>query len=190
MMLGRPTAPLSVWPFRSPRRGRWPTGPNLDVREVSTSDSAFVIVFPLPHGATTIADVGTDQILTVLFSPAGKYGAYGGVDDSTIKASTIVGLKTATGKDQPYRRFALKFTPLTYNQNTVERRALISATAVGGSCFVMVAGCLATRYKKEEEDLRGVQESFRASSTGRAAPAAVVEDVEAYARRISGDATK
>lgn len=78
-------------------------------------------------------------------------------------------LRSASGSEQAYRRVELKFTPLTYNQNTVERRALLSATAAGGTCFVAVAGSLATRYKRAEPDLRQVQESFRALPSGRRA---------------------
>ena len=57
----------------------------------------------------------------------------------------------------------------TRSQNLVERRALISATAVGGSAFIFVTGCMANRYKKVKEDLLETQESFRATGSGRKA---------------------
>jgi len=58
----------------------------------------------------------------------------------------------------------------SYNQNTVERRALLSSTAVGGTVFIAVAGCLAPRFAKMKPALRALQESFRAVGTGRRAP--------------------
>ena len=55
---------------------------------------------------------------------------------------------------QPYVRFALDFSALSYNSNTVNRRALLSATALGGSVFILVAGSLATKYKAAAADLQ------------------------------------
>ena len=71
-------------------------------------------------------------------------------------------LPPPTGGTQLYRTLDLKFAPLSYNANTVERRALLSATSVGGSVFVLVSGSLATRYKKLQPELLAVRESFRA----------------------------
>ena len=98
-----------------------------------------------------------------MFDPAGKYGQYGQCDDRTVKKSTLELLTLPSGGKQHYRRIDLKFAPLSYNANTVERRALISATSVGGSVFILVTGSLANRFKAMKEDLVGVQESFRAT---------------------------
>ena len=103
-----------------------------------------------------------------MFDPLGKYGAYGKCDDRTVKKSQLELLSLPSGGKQPYRRIDLKFAPLSYNANTVERRALISATSVGGSIFILVTGSLAKRYKAVKEDLIGVQESFRV--TGQTKP--------------------
>lgn len=54
-------------------------------------------------------------------------------------------------------------------QNLVERKALISATAVGGTAFIFVSSCMANRYKTVEGTLREVQESFRATGSNRRA---------------------
>ena len=78
----------------------------------------------------------------LLPQPAGKYGAYGGVDDFSIKDFEIVSSKSPSGTEQQYRQFALTFNALTYKANTVTRRARVSATSLGGSVFVLVAGCL------------------------------------------------
>ena len=61
---------------------------------------------------------------------------------------------------------SLKFAPLTYNMNTVERRALVSATAVGGTVFILVSGSLATRFKAMQPELVAVQDSFRVLAVG------------------------
>jgi len=146
-------------------------GPNIDVRDVKESDSAFLLVAPLPTSARgSIEKLPPEFFIDVLFSPQGKYGAYGAVDERKVTSSSLVELSLPSGGQQPYRRLALSFSPLTYNQNLVERRALVSATAVGGSAFIFVTGCLANRYKKVKEDLLDTNQSFRAIGSGRKAP--------------------
>ena len=51
-------------------------GPNLDVRDVRQSDSAFVLVKNLPP-KLTIDRLTDEWLMDVLFDPAGKYGQYG-----------------------------------------------------------------------------------------------------------------
>lgn len=141
-------------------------GPNLDVREIKESDSAFLLVTPLPASARDPSEafkaLPADFFLNVLFDPKGKYGAYGTVDERKVISSRVEELTLPSGGKQLYRRLILSFAPLTYNANTVERRALISATTAGGSVFIFVAGCKSTRYKKIQSQLEDTQLSFRA----------------------------
>ena len=62
----------------------------------------------------------------------------------------------------PCREAAPRAQVLTYNQNTVGRRALLSATAVGGSVFLLSSGSTDVRFKQVKEDLAACQQSFRA----------------------------
>ena len=116
----------------------------------------------MPPGARSFEKLKDDFFLDVMFSPLGKFGQYGICDDRKVVASTLEPLTLPSGSTQPYRRMSLKFAPLTYNGNTVERRAYLSATAVGGTVYILVAGSLATRWKKLEADLKEIQMSFRA----------------------------
>ena len=79
----------------------------------------------------------------------------------------MVSLKTPAGSMQPYRRLTLQFDALTFNSNTVRRRALCSATSIGGSVFMLVTGCIANRYKEAAPGLAQVQGSFRAYATSK-----------------------
>ena len=148
--------------FAYPEKWTLAGGPNLDVRDVKESDSAFVLAAPLPSKYKSVETLPDDFVLSVLLSPQGKFGQYGQCDDRKIVKSDIEAYSTPTGGKQMYKKLSLKFAPLTYNGNTVERRALISATSVGGTCFILVAGSLATRYKKLLPELEEVQTSFRA----------------------------
>jgi len=136
-------------------------GPNLDVRNVREADSAFVLAAPMPKGKT-IDKLPESFILDVIFDPAGKYGQYGQCDDRKVVKSELASFTVPSGGAQTYRHLTLKFAPLTYNGNTVERRALVSCTAAGGTVFILVAGSLATRFKKVVTELTEVQQSFRA----------------------------
>ena len=147
--------------FAFPQEWTLAGGPNLDVRDVKQSDSAFVLAAPLPP-RTKFEALKDDFFINVLLDPMGKFGQYGACDDRKVVSSAIEPLALPTGGKQLYRRIGLKFAPLTYNGNTVERRALISSTEVGGTVFMLVAGSLATRFKKLQPDLQEVQASFRA----------------------------
>ena len=152
--------------FAYPEEWTLSGGPNLDVRDVRQSDSAFVLVAPSPRGKT-LEQLPDDFYLSILFDPAGKYGSYGTVEERKVVSSSVVPLSLPTGGKQMYRRIDLKFAPLSYNLNTVQRHALISATSVGGSVFILVTGCLANRWKKMQPELLEVQESFRVLAGAR-----------------------
>lgn len=140
--------------------------PNLDVRDVKTADSAFLLAAPLPAG-TSFERLSDAWFLDVIFASDGKYGAYGKVDDRRVVSSSLMPLSLPSGGEQTYRRLDLKFAPLSYNMNTVERRALISSTAVGKSAFILVAGCLAPRFARMKPELAELQQSFRALGVQR-----------------------
>ena len=151
--------------FAYPKEWSVSEGPNLDVRNVRTSDSAFLLVAAIPAGETF--EALPKKFFTDLLFRAEGNGAYGGVDDFAVTQSELTNLKAPSGTTQPYRRMSIRFDVLTYNQNTVRRRALLSATMVGGSVYVLVASCLGSRYKEAEADLAEIQTSFRALTASR-----------------------
>ena len=168
--------------FTYPEKWTVAKGPNLDVRDVGTSDSAFLLVAALPKGKSSVAELKPTFFTSLLFAPSGKYGSYGSVDDFKISDVQSMEFSSPSGVSQAYTRMSVRFDALTYNQNTVTRQAKISATAAGGSVFVLVAGCLNSRAKAAAPDLIAVQQSFRAyrSSTSRAA---ALEAAQAEAER-------
>lgn len=101
--------------FSFPPEWQVSSGPNLDVRNVRTSDSAFLLVAPLPKGKT-VELLSRDFYTKLIFAPDGKYGAYGVVDDYSIKSFDVVSNKAPSGGDLSYRTFSLNFDALTYNQ--------------------------------------------------------------------------
>ena len=75
-------------------------GPNLDVRDLRTSDSAFLLVAPLPKGKSSVESLKPAFFTALLFAPDGKYGAYGGVDDFKVRDVKKIELKTPAGGSQ------------------------------------------------------------------------------------------
>ena len=159
--------------FVFPKSWVFSRGPNLDVRDVQTSDSAFLLVAKGKNVDTLKKKFFTD----VLFDPAGKYGAYGTVDDFSVTKSEMLTRKAPSGKEQAYRRLSIKFAALTYNQNTLERRAEMMATEVGGSIYMLCAGCQARNYKVERRTSTRLSiPSARCRARGAAAAEAKAKD--------------
>ena len=127
--------------FAYPDKWTVSNGPNLDVRDIANSDSAFLLVTPLK--GKSIADVKMKFFTDLIFDPAGKYGSYGTVDDFKTTDAEVVELTSPAGAAQKYRRFKLRFDALTYNQNTVSRTAYVSATSAGGIIWRGAVGTLA-----------------------------------------------
>lgn len=160
--------------FAFPESWSFAKGPNLDVRDVRTADSTFLVVAPQPSGSseelTDISALPAAFFTDALFAKEGKYGSYGAVDAVKVTGDELISLASGgRGGKGSYRRLKIKFEALTYNQNTVQRRALLSATAVGGSIYILVSGCLSNRFKQAGPELEDIQNSFRAYSEGRSA---------------------
>lgn len=154
--------------FSYPRQWSLATGPNIDVRDLRTSDAAFVLATPLPAGKQ-LADLPSSFFIDVLFSPEGKFGQYGQVDDRRVVSSRLV--EGAGGV--PSRVLDIKFAALSFNYNLVERRLLLRATAVGGGVYMLAASTLNTRYSKMSDTMRDICDSFdvHVVRASRAAPA-------------------
>ena len=71
--------------FSFPEKWITADGPNLDVRDVKESDSAYLLVRELPASSRgKIEKVSSDWFLDVLFDPQGKYGAVSAWDPHLV----------------------------------------------------------------------------------------------------------
>jgi hypothetical protein len=145
-------------------------GPNIDLRNIQTSDGAFLIAAPLPRSArapgASVGALPAAFFTSALFAADGKYGAYGSVDDARVVSSAI-----EVRKGVEYRRLEVKFSAPSFNANLVERRLLLSAAVVGGGVYMLCASALANRYTKVAPQLRAIIDSYdvRSIRDGRAA---------------------
>ncbi|KAJ1633183.1 hypothetical protein T492DRAFT_982854 [Pavlovales sp. CCMP2436] len=140
-------------------------GPNIDLRDIRTTDGAFLLATPLPAG-TTLDKLPTSFFTDTLFAAGGKYGMYGTVDDYRVLSSVVEEVDGIR-----YRTLEIKFAALSFNYNSVERRLLLRAAVVGRGVYLLAASALANRYPTASPQLRGICESFRVRSirTARAA---------------------
>lgn len=153
--VGDPSAVVGV-SFSFPPSWTQARGPNVDLRNIRTSDGAFLLAAALPAGTTSVRSLPDSFFTRALFAPDGKYTAYGSVDDFKVISSRV---DERAGVD--YRTLDIKFAALSFNYNLVERRLLLTAAGVGDSVFMLAASALANRYETVAADLRGVCDSFR-----------------------------
>ena len=147
---------------RSPRRGASTAGPNMDVRNVQGVRLGVPARHALPAavGGSAWSASPTTSFSTCCSTPAGKYGAYGKVEDRKVLSSSVQLINLLSGGTQLYRRIALKFAPPTYNGAAGEgARAPRDGRRRHGFHH---GGRLtsATRYKKMEPELLAIRSRF------------------------------
>ena len=159
----------------------WPeTGTRgVEARDLRTGDSAFVVVAPrVNKGAPPLSSSSSDPAaaaaeaaaLSSVFSPAGKYGAYGAPFDVKVRSRAPLPLPSAAASGgaaaggEEGLLLDVTFTALTPAQREVERRALIAIRALDGegAFALLVSGCTQARWKVAESDVRAAVMSFRA----------------------------
>ena len=77
--------------FSYPEAWTMASGPNLDVRDIKTSDSAFVLAAPLPAQKSFEA-LKDSWFMDIIFSPTGKYGSYGALHLLRDRSLLLCGL--------------------------------------------------------------------------------------------------
>ena len=134
------------------------TGPLFDVecRDSTSGDSSFLAVSG-DVGGKSIADLPNSFFIKSLFSPTGRFSAYGTPTDVKVKNSEING---------NYRTMDVNFSTLSQSTQTeIPRRARVVATIPDGSsqAVMLVTSTSALRWKKGGEALvASVTKSFSA----------------------------
>lgn len=158
-----PQSILSV-SFEFPRAWVAAKGPNIDVRDMRTGDGAYILAEPLDRSVPVEA-LPVDFFTKALFSPKGKYSAYGSVDDYRVARDGAAQRKDGSS----YRALDVKFSAPSFNYNLVERRVLVAATTVDNGCYFLCASCLATRFPAMADTLQNICASFSVQRVRRGA---------------------
>mmetsp|Transcript_273 Transcript_273/g.415 ORF Transcript_273/g.415 Transcript_273/m.415 type:complete len:296 (+) Transcript_273:176-1063(+) len=130
----------------------WPMlrSSGIESRDLASSESAFVQVAPLPEGKS-VSSLPKSFFVDTIFGQTGKYGMYGTPTDIKVK-------KVRDSENGSI--YVATFTTLTPAMRESDRKALISASSVGGGVFMLVTGTTVARFKGQEELLNKVAESF------------------------------
>jgi len=142
------------------RSEKWPlaTGSIFDVecRDANSGDSAFLAVTPNTNGKS-LAELDDSFVVDAVFSPFGRFSAYGEPTDVRVNGSE---------KKGNYQILDVSFSTLSQSTQTeLPRHAKLVATIPKGTnqAVILVGSSSASRWKKGSDNLISkIGESFRA----------------------------
>lgn len=137
-------------------------------------DKVYILKVKLPKGIDRLSDVPKTYIGDAVFNPRGDLVRTGNVvEDYKVLSSKIVVNERgenegSDGLDQnmivPRRRFNVRYTTVTGNNFSVERKGLIDAYEVGGMIYMLMTGSNSVLFEKkgrEYETINYIADSFR-----------------------------
>jgi hypothetical protein len=150
-------------PVRVEFRAPWPLLlglAGLEVRDLQTSESAFVQVANGVSALPASASAAKELLLKTVFSSQGKFAAYGSPMDVKVRK-----IDRAGGDDDataPPTLYSVTFTTFTPGLRESERQAAIGCRLVGTSLVMLVVGTTAQRFKSQLELMVRVASSLQA----------------------------
>ena len=127
-------------------------------------DKLYVLKVKLPPGVEKLDDVPKAYLGNAIFNPMGDLARTGNnIEDYKVlsgKMNSEEGNENAT----PRRRFRVKYTTVTGNNFSVERKGLVDAYEVGGMIYMLMTGSNAVLFEKngrERETVEYIADSFK-----------------------------
>jgi hypothetical protein len=131
-------------------------------------DKLYVLKVKLPAGVDKLDDVPKAYIGDAIFNPAGDLVRTGNnVEEYKVLTGKMITDETENANGEPVvprRRFKVRYTTLTGNNFSVERKGLIDAYEVGGMIYMLMTGSNAVLFEKkgrERETVEYISDSFR-----------------------------
>jgi hypothetical protein len=150
-------------PVRVEFRAPWPLlsgSAGLEVRDLQTSESAFVQVANGVSSLPASASAAKELLLKTVFSSQGKFAAYGSPMD--VKVRKIDRSGGDNDDTAPPALYSVSFTTFTPGLRESERQAAIGCRLVGTSLVMLVVGTTAQRFKAQQELMVRVASSLQA----------------------------
>ena len=126
-------------------------------------DKLYLLKVPLPNGISELKDVPKAYIGDAIFNPKGELVRTGNnVEDYKVQSSKM--LTPEDTKEIPRRRFNVKYTTLTGNNFSVERKGIVDAYEFGGMIYMLMTGSNAVLFDKkgrERDTVEYIVDSFR-----------------------------
>jgi len=125
-------------------------------------DKLYVLKVLLPKGVDNLKDVPKAYFGDAIFNPKGELIRTGNdVEDYKVLSSSM----TETALDEPQRRrLKVRYTTVTGNNLSIERKGLVDIYEVGGMCYMLMTGSNAVRFDKmgiERDVVEYIANSFR-----------------------------
>uniref|UniRef100_A0A7S3QGE7 PsbP C-terminal domain-containing protein n=1 Tax=Chaetoceros debilis TaxID=122233 RepID=A0A7S3QGE7_9STRA len=125
-------------------------------------DKLYVLKVPLPSGIETLKEVPKAYFGDTIFNPNGELVKNGNdIEEYKVLSSSM--LETAEDSP-PRRRLKVRYTTITGNNFSVERKGLVDIYEVGGMCYMLMTGSNAVRFDKkgvERDVVEYIADSFR-----------------------------
>ena len=125
---------------------------------------------PLPSGVETLKEVPKAYFGDTIFNPNGELVKNGNdIEEYKVLSSSMLETATATATattedSPPRRRLKVRYTTITGNNFSVERKGLVDIYEVGGMCYMLMTGSNAVRFDKkgvERDVVEYIADSFR-----------------------------
>ncbi len=130
-------------------------------------DKLYVLKVKMPDGMENLKDVPKAYFGSAIFDPKGELVRTGNaVEDYKVVSAKMLSEIDENGNTVgvPRRRLTVKYTTLTGNNFSVERKGLVDAYEVGGMVYMLLTGSNAVLFDKkgrERETVEYIAESFR-----------------------------
>ena len=130
-------------------------------------DKVYVLKVKLPPGVDRLDDVPKAYFGDAIFNPKGDLVRTGNnVEDYKVLSGKMIteGSEEGAEKGIPRRRLRVRYTTVTGNNFSVERKAIVDAYEVGGMVYMLMTGSNAVVYEKkgrERDTVEYIAESFR-----------------------------
>lgn len=129
-------------------------------------DKVYALKVKLPPGVDKLDDVPKSYIGDAIFNPKGDLVRTGNnIEDYKVLSGKMItdeAGESSTGI--PRRRFRVRYTTLTGNNFSVERKGLIDAYEVGGMIYMLMTGSNSVLFEKkgrEFETVTYIADTFR-----------------------------
>jgi len=128
-------------------------------------DKLYVLKVKMPDGVEQLKDVPKAYIGDAIFSPKGELVRTGNnVEEHKVLSSQMLNTPEEGSNDPSRRRLKVRYTTVTGNGFSVERKGLVDAYEVGGMIYMIMTGSNAVLFDKkgkERELVEYIADSFR-----------------------------
>lgn len=128
-------------------------------------DKLYVLKTKMPDGVEQLKDVPKAYFGDAIFNPKGELIRTGNnVEEYKVQSSQMLNVSEEGSKDLSRRRLKVRYTTLTGNNFSVERKGLVDAYEAGGMIYMLMTGSNAILFDKkgrERETVDYIADSFR-----------------------------